>query len=164
MPTATIEHIGSTSVPSLAAKPIIDIMVITDRLAEIARDPSRIEALGYEFRPHLFADDPDHLFFVWDTKGQRVIISITRFNDHLNAAGLRILHASMMTAAQNLVLADPPQIHGFAGLVFFSGAFYRPRRHVVWQQVPVIPLPGELSSMPPNDHTAEGCESVSGGL
>src|SRR6202051_2557698 len=33
-PTATIEHIGSTSVPGLAAKPIIDLLVGVERLAE----------------------------------------------------------------------------------------------------------------------------------
>lgn len=71
VPEATIEHIGSTSVPGLAAKPIIDLMMITERLAEIACDPSRIGDLGYEFRPALFADDPDHLFFVRDTDGVR---------------------------------------------------------------------------------------------
>src|SRR5689334_3665438 len=45
-----IEHIGSTSVPGLAAKPIIDILVvIADSTNESAYLP-QLEAAGYELR------------------------------------------------------------------------------------------------------------------
>jgi GrpB-like predicted nucleotidyltransferase (UPF0157 family) len=59
----TIAHIGSTAVPGLAAKPIIDIAA-TVRSVTVARDRavSVLEGLGYL----LWADnpDPEHLFFV----------------------------------------------------------------------------------------------------
>lgn len=43
-----IEHVGSTSVPGLAAKPVIDINVaVTDSADELAYAPG-LEALGYE--------------------------------------------------------------------------------------------------------------------
>ena len=45
-----IEHIGSTSVPGLGAKPIIDILlVVADSRDEITYLP-KLEAIGYELR------------------------------------------------------------------------------------------------------------------
>ena len=73
-----VEHIGSTAVPGLAAKPTIDVLaVVTD--ADIdhntidagvpASVPSGVppvvealQALGYQWVPASFADDPQHLF------------------------------------------------------------------------------------------------------
>ena len=57
-----IEHIGSTSVPGLGAKPIIDMMAGVAALGEIAplhRD--RLEGIGYHFvdHPHF----PERRFF-----------------------------------------------------------------------------------------------------
>jgi len=57
-----LQHVGSTAIPGVAAKPIIDILLISD---EPARWPALIEpigTLGYVF----WADNPrrDRLFFV----------------------------------------------------------------------------------------------------
>jgi GrpB-like predicted nucleotidyltransferase (UPF0157 family) len=67
----SIEHIGSTSVPGLAAKPIIDIIAVVPDVEEIAADVSALEGHGYVYRPWCFADDKDHLFFPKDTAGKR---------------------------------------------------------------------------------------------
>jgi GrpB-like predicted nucleotidyltransferase (UPF0157 family) len=67
----SIEHLGSTSVAGLAAKPIIDIVVVVPEVSEIASDVSGLERLGYMFRPLAFADDRHHLFFVKNTEGKR---------------------------------------------------------------------------------------------
>ncbi|CAJ1001462.1 MULTISPECIES: GrpB family protein [Brevibacillus] len=45
-----IHHIGSTSVPGMAAKPIIDILVEVDRIENVDARSSRMESLGYEAR------------------------------------------------------------------------------------------------------------------
>lgn len=43
-----VHHIGSTSVPGLAAKPIIDIMPVVKDIAEADRAAPALEKLGYE--------------------------------------------------------------------------------------------------------------------
>jgi GrpB-like predicted nucleotidyltransferase (UPF0157 family) len=45
-----IEHIGSTSVPGLAAKPIVDILVVVADSADEDSYLPRMEAAGYELR------------------------------------------------------------------------------------------------------------------
>ncbi len=48
-----VEHVGSTSVPGLAAKPIIDMDVILASPAEIALAIERLATLGYVHRGNL---------------------------------------------------------------------------------------------------------------
>lgn len=55
-----VEHVGSTAVPGLMAKPIIDIAVGAQRL-----DPQLVEAivaLGYEYKPEFELEIPDRRF------------------------------------------------------------------------------------------------------
>lgn len=50
-----IEHIGSTSVPGLAAKPIVDMLLVVGDSADEAAYLSKLEAAGYVLRgrePH----------------------------------------------------------------------------------------------------------------
>ena len=46
-----IEHIGSTAVPGLAAKPVIDILVGAASLADIESRIPALVAAGYSYRP-----------------------------------------------------------------------------------------------------------------
>jgi GrpB-like predicted nucleotidyltransferase (UPF0157 family) len=46
---AAIEHVGSTAVPGLAAKPILDIAVAVPSLRRIGAWPRLLEAEGYTF-------------------------------------------------------------------------------------------------------------------
>jgi len=58
-----IEHVGSTAVPGLAAKPVIDIDVTLRSFADDrARAIEALEGLGYSY--WAANPDPGHLFFV----------------------------------------------------------------------------------------------------
>jgi GrpB-like predicted nucleotidyltransferase (UPF0157 family) len=47
-PADSIEHIGSTAVPGLIAKPVIDMMLAVPSFPPAPDLPSRLEILGYE--------------------------------------------------------------------------------------------------------------------
>ncbi|MFG3297650.1 GrpB family protein [Micromonospora chersina] len=81
LPTAvSIEHIGSTSIPGMAAKPIIDIQAVVPEVEAVLADLRPLEQLGYVHRPLVFPDDDQHLFFVKDTAGKRA--------EHLHVFGV----------------------------------------------------------------------------
>jgi GrpB-like predicted nucleotidyltransferase (UPF0157 family) len=52
-----VEHVGSTSVPGLAAKPIIDITVAVAERGQVALIIKRLATLGYRHRGNLGIDD-----------------------------------------------------------------------------------------------------------
>jgi GrpB-like predicted nucleotidyltransferase (UPF0157 family) len=52
VPSATVEHVGSTSVPGLAAKPILDIDVIVDG-PDVPAAVAALEGIGYVHRGDL---------------------------------------------------------------------------------------------------------------
>ena len=79
-----VHHIGSTSVPGLAAKPIIDLMPLVTDLADLDRERRRVEALGYEWHGELG-------------------ISGRRYCTLSDAAGIRI-------AQLHFFAADSPQV------------------------------------------------------
>lgn len=58
-----IEHIGSTAVPNLAAKPIIDIMVGVKDFAIAKKCIEPLKTIEYEYVPQYEVDIPDRRFF-----------------------------------------------------------------------------------------------------
>jgi len=72
-----IAHIGSTAVPGLSAKPIIDVQVEVSDLELVKRDVApRMEELGYEFiwRPTMGDDAPFYAWFIKrDDRGERSV-------------------------------------------------------------------------------------------
>lgn len=52
-PVVAIHHIGSTSVPGLCAKPIIDLLLVVARVGDLDGQVERMAALGYLARGEL---------------------------------------------------------------------------------------------------------------
>ena len=64
-----IEHVGSTSVPGLGAKPIVDILAGLPRLADAEACIRPLAELGYHFVPEAMVDLPDDRYFERWTDG-----------------------------------------------------------------------------------------------
>jgi GrpB-like predicted nucleotidyltransferase (UPF0157 family) len=58
-----VEHIGSTAVPGLAAKPIIDIAASVHNLDQVADYLEPLHALGYLYVPEYEAVVPERRYF-----------------------------------------------------------------------------------------------------
>ena len=70
--TTSIEHIGSTAVPGLSAKPTIDILMVVDSIEAFRALIPDIEALGYDLRAgNTFVGSDDHLFLRKVVDGKR---------------------------------------------------------------------------------------------
>ena len=58
-----VEHVGSTAVPGLGAKPIIDIMVAIRQLADARECIGPLRSIGYEYVPEYEAEMPERRYF-----------------------------------------------------------------------------------------------------
>ncbi len=76
---ARVEHVGSTAVPGLPAKPIVDLQVSVDALEPRERYVEPLQRLGYLFAPA--PESPDHHFFAWPPERPRT------FHVHVCEAG-----------------------------------------------------------------------------
>jgi GrpB-like predicted nucleotidyltransferase (UPF0157 family) len=59
-----IEHIGSTAVSGLCAKPVVDILLGVCDLADVESRIDALAALGYRYRPEYEAEIPQRRYFV----------------------------------------------------------------------------------------------------
>ena len=66
-----IEHIGSTAVPGLAAKPIIDMLIGVESLAAFELHAKRLAVFGYKYIPEYERALPDRRFFKRVVNGVR---------------------------------------------------------------------------------------------
>ena len=83
-----VEHVGSTSVPGLLAKPVIDVAVAVASVAAAEACVAPLEALGWRHRG-MHGDDPRRRYFVLERDGRRVaqlhlwILPAAGWNEHL---------------------------------------------------------------------------------
>ncbi|MCR4280602.1 MAG: GrpB family protein [Candidatus Komeilibacteria bacterium] len=56
-----IQHIGSTAIPGMIAKPIIDMAVLTDEIDDIDYFVERLKPLGYTYKPDM--SSAERIFF-----------------------------------------------------------------------------------------------------
>lgn len=89
-----IEHVGSTSVPGLAAKPVIDLDIVIARETDLPRAISKLQVIGYRYEGekgipgrHAFgapAGLPVHHLYVC-ALGNRELKRHLAFRDYLRA-------------------------------------------------------------------------------
>ncbi len=92
---AVIEHIGSTAVPGLPAKPVIDILVGVDDIERSGQAVAALIGLGYSYAPEVETDVPDQRYFYKGSPHTHHIHMVERssplfeehllFRDHLRA-------------------------------------------------------------------------------
>jgi GrpB-like predicted nucleotidyltransferase (UPF0157 family) len=68
-PIIGIYHIGSTSIPGIKAKPILDFVMEVESLEDVLNAMSEIESLGYQSKGEFGI--PGRQFFTRDTDGER---------------------------------------------------------------------------------------------
>ena len=68
---AVIEHVGSTAVPGLAGKPVLDVAIAVRSEAAAEACIAPLEALGYEYRGP-YGKDPRRRYYGRDVGGVRV--------------------------------------------------------------------------------------------
>jgi GrpB-like predicted nucleotidyltransferase (UPF0157 family) len=64
LPGARLEHIGSTSVPGLCAKPVLDLLLGVSTLEEAGAAIPALASAGFEYRPEHEVAIPDRRYFV----------------------------------------------------------------------------------------------------
>lgn len=101
-----IEHVGSTSVLGLAAKPIIDTDVYVREIEPMHPYREPLESLGYVFEFDL--EFPDLHFFGYPDKRPR------RFHVHVAEAGSR--HEIRHLAVRDFLRSHPEVAAGYAEL------------------------------------------------
>ena len=98
-----LEHIGSTAVPGLAAKPILDLQLSVDALEPRAAYVEPLERLGY-----LFAPSPDHYFFARPPERPR--------SHHLQVWETGSHHERRHLAVRDFLRAHPDEAARYADL------------------------------------------------
>lgn len=93
----TIEHVGSTSVPGLAAKPVLDILIGAVSLHDIESNISSLAHAGYEYIKKYEVELPDRRYFVKSSEPLRV---------HVHAVGLGSVFWSQHLAFRDMLRSD----------------------------------------------------------
>ena len=72
-----IEHVGSTAVPGLPAKDLIDMVVVVESDADLNEAISRLEVIGYKARGNLGVEGREAFFWPEGEKRHHLYVSPT---------------------------------------------------------------------------------------
>lgn len=103
-----ISHVGSTAVPGLCAKPILDIMLEVLSLGKVEKAASRFESCGYRVKPRAEDPVPGRLFCSKDIDGLRC------FHLHVTEAGSAFSKEHLRF--RNILRKDPKAAQAYARL------------------------------------------------
>lgn len=103
-----ISHVGSTAVPGLCAKPILDIMVSVFSIKKAEKKISDFELCGYRVKPREEDPVPGRLFFLKDVAGLRC------FHLHVTEAGSTFCKQHLLF--RNILRKDAKAAQAYARL------------------------------------------------
>lgn len=108
--TMEIEHIGSTSVPGLAAKPVLDILVGARSLTAIESKIPDLVSAGYKYVARYERELPNRRYFVKSTGPLRVHIHAVELGsafwmEHLAFRNLLRSDSTLRSSYQELKLS-----------------------------------------------------------
>lgn len=114
IPSAAVEHVGSTSVPGLAAKPILDIDVIVAE-PEVPTAIAALAAIGYEHRGDLGLPGREAFWPPDDDPARHVYVCVAgglQVRNHLAVRDILRTHDDLRDeyAAVKTVLAAQPDL------------------------------------------------------
>ena len=147
---SAIEHIGSTAIPGIPGKPVLDIAIAVENesVADACIEPLR--RLGYEYRgPH--GDDPRRRYYVRDETGARVV------QVHLYVMPATAWDEKL--AFRNALRADPVLASAYAA------EKYRVAEEVAWDKAAYQVAKGAfvervLAALKEGGHPASGTSSA----
>lgn len=105
---APIEHIGSTSVPNLAAKPILDLQAAVNSLDRAAEIAEALAPTGWHYVPPELDDRAWRRFFVKVAQGRRVA--------HLHVMLLSNARWRQQVTFRDALRADPRLLERYADI------------------------------------------------
>ncbi len=103
-----ISHVGSTAVPGLCAKPILDILLTVLSIEKTEKRIYGFEHCGYKVKPREEDPVPGRLFFSKDIDGLRC------FHLHVTEAGSTFCKEHLRF--RNVLRKDPKTAHAYARL------------------------------------------------
>ena len=103
---ARVEHVGSTAVPGLAAKPIMDLQLSVARIDPLEPYREPLERLGYLFVPH--PAFPDFHFFALPAERPRT--------HHLHVCEAGSEHERRHLAVRDFLRAHPDEAANYGAL------------------------------------------------
>ena len=121
-----IEHVGSTSIPGILAKPTIDLMPIVKSLSELDARQAPVEALGYVWRGEFGI--PGRRYCIREEQGRRL------FHVHCHQTG----HAEIARTLdfRDFLRAHPEEARAYEALKRTAAAAH-PSRYAGLQQCKV---------------------------
>ncbi|MBE9059427.1 GrpB family protein [cf. Phormidesmis sp. LEGE 11477] len=116
----TIEHVGSTAVPGLAAKPVIDIDIVVQDRTRLLIAITRLTDLDYIHRGNLGIEGREAFLSPSDTVAHHLYVCLFNspgLNNHLTVRDYLRLHSDAASAygslKQHLAQAFPRDIDGY---------------------------------------------------
>jgi GrpB-like predicted nucleotidyltransferase (UPF0157 family) len=103
---ARLEHVGSTAVPGLAGKPILDLQLSVGALEPRARYVEPLQRLGYLFAPA--PEAPDYHFFAKPPERPR--------SHHLHVCAVGSAHELRHLAVRDFLRSHPDEAPRYAAL------------------------------------------------